>query len=268
MQRSPSFCMDARVNGVPAARARRGARPAHDDGEFAHCAAASCAAGLPASLRSRSNSRCMMSLPATTSPLLRMASLPSQSRHEAAGLAHQQRARRDIPRRRDRAPSSNRAGRRRPRRDRGWRRRSGAGRRSAAARRKSRAAPAQDRRGRNAAARRPPRRRRACARAATRMRLSLRIGALAALGDEQFVIGRIIDHAGDDGAVALERDRHREMRDAVQEIGGAVERIDDPAVASVGALVRAAFLAEEAVIRPRLGELGAQNLLGACGRRR
>ena len=87
-------------------------------------------------------------------------------------------------------------------------------------------------------------------------------GALAALGDEQIVVGRIVDEAGDDGAVALERDRHGEMRNAVQEIGGAVERIDDPAVRVVGAGMRAAFLAEKAVIRPRLGELGAQNLLG------
>ena len=54
------------------------------------------------------------------------------------------------------------------------------------------------------------------------------------------------------------------MRNAVQEIGGAVERIDDPAVALVGAGVRAAFLAEEAVIRPRLGELFAHRLLGAA----
>ena len=54
------------------------------------------------------------------------------------------------------------------------------------------------------------------------------------------------------------------MRNAVQEIGGAVERIDDPAVALVGARARAAFLAEEAVIRPRLGELLAHDLLGAA----
>ena len=49
----------------------------------------------------------------------------------------------------------------------------------------------------------------------------------------------------------------------MQKIGGAVERIDDPAMRLVGALLEAAFLAEEAVAGPRLGELGAQNLLGA-----
>ena len=54
------------------------------------------------------------------------------------------------------------------------------------------------------------------------------------------------------------------MRDAVQEIGGAVERIDDPAMARIGAGARAAFLAEEAVIRPRLQKLLAHDLLGAA----
>ena len=49
----------------------------------------------------------------------------------------------------------------------------------------------------------------------------------------------------------------------MQEVGGAVERIDDPGMGLVGALVAAAFLAEEAVAGPRLGELGAQDLLGA-----
>src|ERR1700728_1310499 len=84
--------------------------------------------------------------------------------------------------------------------------------------------------------------------------LAVEKGALAALGDKKLVVGRIVDERGDDGAVALERDRDREMRNAVQEIGGAVERIDDPAVALVGAGGGAAFLAEKAVIPPRLGE--------------
>jgi hypothetical protein len=54
------------------------------------------------------------------------------------------------------------------------------------------------------------------------------------------------------------------MRDAVQEIGGAVERIDDKAVALVGAGAGAAFFAEKAVSRPRLGEFLAHDLLGAA----
>src|SRR3984957_11167470 len=88
-------------------------------------------------------------------------------------------------------------------------------------------------------------------------------GALAAFGDIEVVIGRIVDQAGDDDAVALQADRNRKLRDAVQEIGGAVERIDDPGVALVGAFARAPFLADEAVTPPRLGEVVVQHLLGA-----
>ena len=93
-------------------------------------------------------------------------------------------------------------------------------------------------------------------------------GAFALLGDEQFVDRRIVDQAGDDRAFALERDRDGELRNAVQEIGGAVERIDDPGMALVGAFAAAAFLAEEAVAGPRLGEFGIQRLLRRGGRRR
>ena len=88
-------------------------------------------------------------------------------------------------------------------------------------------------------------------------------GALAALGDVEIVIGRIVDQAGDNGALALQADRNRELRDAVQEVGGAVERIDDPGVALVVAFADAALFADEAVTRPRLGEVGVQHLLGA-----
>ena len=54
-------------------------------------------------------------------------------------------------------------------------------------------------------------------------------GAAAALGDVKLVQDRVVDDAGDELALALERDRDGEERDAVQEVGGAVERIDDPA---------------------------------------
>src|SRR6266536_1726170 len=59
--------------------------------------------------------------------------------------------------------------------------------------------------------------------------------AFAALGSVKLVGRRIVDEPGDDGAVARQRDRDRELRHAVQEIGGAVERIDDPAMGLVGA---------------------------------
>src|SRR6266852_1127510 len=88
------------------------------------------------------------------------------------------------------------------------------------------------------------------------------IGALAALGGEQLVVRRIVDDAGDDRSFALERNRDREMRDAVQEVQGAVERIDDPAVALVAAFAGAAFLADEPIARPRMLELRAHDILG------
>ena len=93
-------------------------------------------------------------------------------------------------------------------------------------------------------------------------------GALAALGDVEFVVGGIVDHAGDDGALALQADRDREMRNAVQKIGSAVERIDDPGVALVGAFAGAAFLADKTVARPRLGEVRVEHFLGALVRQR
>src|SRR6185437_12270812 len=76
----------------------------------------------------------------------------------------------------------------------------------------------------------------------------------AALGEKRVVVGRIVDEAGDDRAFALERNRNGEVRNAVQEIGGAVERIDDPCVRSVGAFAAAAFLAEKAVAGARFDQ--------------
>jgi hypothetical protein len=57
------------------------------------------------------------------------------------------------------------------------------------------------------------------------------------------------DHAVDRLAGLHQRDRHAPVRDAVQVVAGAVERVDDPGVAAGAtvALLRAAFLAEHAV---------------------
>ncbi len=93
--------------------------------------------------------------------------------------------------------------------------------------------------------------------------LVVEVRALALLGEEQVVIGRIVDEARDQLAFALKPDRHGEMRNAVQEVGGAVERIDDPDIGLVGAFARAAFLADEAVAGPRLGQFLVKRLLGA-----
>jgi hypothetical protein len=85
-------------------------------------------------------------------------------------------------------------------------------------------------------------------------------GAAALFGGEQLVGRRIEHHAGNHFPVALERDGDCELRNAVQEVGGPVERIDDPAMRAVGTLELLAFLAEEAVGRTRFQELVADDL--------
>ena len=55
-------------------------------------------------------------------------------------------------------------------------------------------------------------------------------GAAAALGREELVGDRVVDQRRVQLSLPLERDRDGELRDAVQEVGGAVERVDDPAV--------------------------------------
>src|SRR5581483_8246550 len=91
----------------------------------------------------------------------------------------------------------------------------------------------------------------------------IEIGALALLCGEGLLGRRVEDEPRDEFAVALERNRDGEDRDAVQEVGGAVERIDDPAMGAVGAFDLAALLHEEAVAGTSAGEFLVQDLLGA-----
>jgi hypothetical protein len=69
----------------------------------------------------------------------------------------------------------------------------------------------------------------------------------SALGVEHFIAHRIVDHARDQFSIPLERDRDAEDREGVRVVRCAVQRIDDPSVRG-GRIVRAAFLAENAVI--------------------
>jgi hypothetical protein len=71
--------------------------------------------------------------------------------------------------------------------------------------------------------------------------------AEALFGVKQFVLGGIEHHPGDDLALVFQRDRHRPMRQPVQKVGGAVERINDPAPGRVFARFLAGFLAQPAV---------------------
>src|SRR5699024_6271335 len=86
---------------------------------------------------------------------------------------------------------------------------------------------------------------------------------LTLLGYKQLVLDRVQDHGGEHVAPLLERQRDGEVRQAVQEVAGAVERIDDPATLLVILAFDAArFLQQKAEVRPRALEFLPQDLLG------
>ena len=77
---------------------------------------------------------------------------------------------------------------------------------------------------------------------------------------------RVQHHADDHLAARPQADRDAVKRKVVGVVGGAVERIDDPGRRSIGRrphLGTALLLAEEAVLRKALGEIGADGLLRA-----
>src|SRR5690606_40560427 len=78
----------------------------------------------------------------------------------------------------------------------------------------------------------------------------------------------IIDEARHKLALTFERDRNREHRDAVKEVRGAVQRVDDPAVRLVGTFDLATLFHEVAIARPPLGEFLKENLFGLAVRGR
>src|SRR3546814_1451701 len=72
-----------------------------------------------------------------------------------------------------------------------------------------------------------------------------------------------LDQAGDDLAALLQGDRDGEVRQAVQEVAGAVEGIDDPAPpALVARRHLGGFLHEKAIAGTRLLQLVADRLFG------
>ena len=95
-------------------------------------------------------------------------------------------------------------------------------------------------------------------------------GAPALFRPEALVGQRVVDQAVADLAPALaaglgllDRDRDGEMGDAVEEVGGAVDRIDDPARLGRIALDRAAFLEQQAPVRAGVAQLLDQ-VCSAC----
>ncbi|MNQ85683.1 hypothetical protein D3C85_1008550 [compost metagenome] len=95
-------------------------------------------------------------------------------------------------------------------------------------------------------------------------------GAAAAAGGEFFLAYRIEDHGVLQAALVLAGDAHGVVRNAADEVGGAIQRIDDPQVVGAFALAfqQATFFAEDAVVRVGLaqgldnGELGSAVDLG------
>jgi hypothetical protein len=75
------------------------------------------------------------------------------------------------------------------------------------------------------------------------------VRAAAARGREQVVAARVVDHGLLDLAAHLQRDADAVDREAVDEVGGAVERIDDPdVVGTLPAVDLARFLGPDRVV--------------------
>lgn len=91
-------------------------------------------------------------------------------------------------------------------------------------------------------------------------------GAATAAGGEFFLAYRVEDHGVLQAALVLAGDAHGEVRYAMDEVGGAVQRIDHPEV--IGALAaafdEAAFLAHDRVSRIGLAQRGDDGLLGGA----
>jgi hypothetical protein len=85
-------------------------------------------------------------------------------------------------------------------------------------------------------------------------------GAFAFFCPEFFVRNRVVDHAGCDLAIFFQSDGNGKMRDTVQEVGCAVQRVDDPAACFILAFKFAAFFKQEADFRAGFGEFLDQNL--------
>ena len=95
----------------------------------------------------------------------------------------------------------------------------------------------------------------------------VQIRAGAAFGGEHLLPDGIVDHAGDHLAGVFQPHRDIEHREAVGEVGGAVQRIDKPAVFG-GALVAAALFGHDAVRgKVRAQAFDHQFFVGAIGLR-
>ncbi len=74
--------------------------------------------------------------------------------------------------------------------------------------------------------------------------------AIAAAGGKQFIAQRIIDHGNLDPGLVLQGDGDGKLREAMEKIGRAIQRVDDPDM--VVARMHAAFFCENGMIRKGL----------------
>src|SRR5580698_4218504 len=91
--------------------------------------------------------------------------------------------------------------------------------------------------------------------------LLVQVSATSLLGGKEFVASGIVNDAGDALALVLECHGNAEEGKAVGKVGGAVERVDVPAVVAAG-VQQAAFLAEDIVRRPVLAQALANEGFG------
>ena len=90
--------------------------------------------------------------------------------------------------------------------------------------------------------------------------LTIEEGALPLDGREHLVGDRIVERTADGGVAAAQRDRDRVVL-AVDEIGGAVDRIDQPAMLAIAAIDRREFFSRKAPVRVFADQHPADQLL-------
>jgi len=92
-------------------------------------------------------------------------------------------------------------------------------------------------------------------------------GAGTPFGGEQFIHDRIVDKRSGQLTLALQCDRNGEDRQAMHEVRGSIERVDDPAMLIVGSVDRTGFFHQESVSGPRFFQFAMDNFLSlAIGR--
>jgi hypothetical protein len=93
------------------------------------------------------------------------------------------------------------------------------------------------------------------------------LGAAATAGGEFFLANRVENHGVFQAATVFAGDADGEVRNAAQEVGGAVQRIDDPQVVfafDAGAGVQAGFFTLDRVIRVGLAQCVDDFLFGGA----